>query len=64
MIDADGTRHARTAAQSIERVLNAPDGSAVYNCTRRNLFLGRFMRHSGWYPDRVSRAIRQPTLSL
>jgi (heptosyl)LPS beta-1,4-glucosyltransferase len=23
--------------------------------SRRNYFLGRFMRHSGWYPDRVMR---------
>ncbi len=28
---------------------------AVYSIARRNLFLGRFMRHSGWYPDRVMR---------
>ncbi len=27
----------------------------VYSCIRRNLFLGRFMRHSGWYPDPVIR---------
>jgi (heptosyl)LPS beta-1,4-glucosyltransferase len=27
----------------------------VYSIARRNYFLGRFMRHSGWYPDRVMR---------
>lgn len=54
MIDAD-ERVTPELRQSIERVLNAPDDGAVYNCARRNLFLGRFMRHSGWYPDRVNR---------
>ncbi|BEO30587.1 LPS biosynthesis protein [Serratia marcescens] len=54
MIDAD-ERVTPELWQSIERVLNAPDDGAVYSCARRNLFLGRFMRHSGWYPDRVNR---------
>ncbi|ENZ5482464.1 lipopolysaccharide core biosynthesis glycosyltransferase kdtX [Serratia marcescens BIDMC 44] len=54
MIDAD-ERVTPELRQSIERVLNAPDDDAVYSCARRNLFLGRFMRHSGWYPDRVNR---------
>ncbi|EMW1143890.1 MULTISPECIES: glycosyltransferase family 2 protein [Serratia] len=54
MIDAD-ERVTPELRQSIERVLNAPDDGAVYSCARRNLFLGRFMRHSGWYPDRVNR---------
>lgn len=54
MIDAD-ERVTPELRQSIERVLNAPDDGAVYSRARRNLFLGRFMRHSGWYPDRVNR---------
>ncbi|CAI1113873.1 glycosyltransferase family 2 protein [Serratia ficaria] len=54
MIDAD-ERVTPELRQSIERVLAAPDDEAVYSCARRNLFLGRFMRHSGWYPDRVNR---------
>lgn len=40
---------------SIEQVLEQPASTAVYTLARRNLFLGRFMRHSGWYPDRVTR---------
>jgi (heptosyl)LPS beta-1,4-glucosyltransferase len=32
-----------------------PQSGAVYSIARRNYFLGRFMRHSGWYPDRVMR---------
>jgi (heptosyl)LPS beta-1,4-glucosyltransferase len=36
-------------------VLEAPQSGAIYSIARRNYFLGRFMRHSGWYPDRVMR---------
>jgi (heptosyl)LPS beta-1,4-glucosyltransferase len=54
MIDAD-ERVSPELRQSIEQVLDAPDDNVVYSLGRRNLFLGRFMRHSGWYPDRVNR---------
>ncbi|CDG49146.1 glycosyltransferase family 2 protein [Serratia symbiotica] len=54
MIDAD-ERVTPELRQSIEQVLTAPGNGTVYSCARRNLFLGRFMRHSGWYPDRVNR---------
>lgn len=54
MIDTD-ERVSPPLRQAIESVLSAPPSSAVYSLGRRNLFLGRFMRHSGWYPDRVTR---------
>ncbi|MCU5773528.1 glycosyltransferase family 2 protein [Erwiniaceae bacterium BAC15a-03b] len=54
MIDADERVTAELRA-SIERVLEHPQPHTVYSIARRNLFLGRFMRHSGWYPDRVTR---------
>lgn len=54
MIDAD-ERVTPELRQSIEQTLAAADDNQVYSCARRNLFLGRFMRHSGWYPDRVNR---------
>ncbi|MDW5502756.1 glycosyltransferase family 2 protein [Pseudomonas lundensis] len=54
MIDAD-ERVTSELRQSIEQTLTAADDNQVYSCARRNLFLGRFMRHSGWYPDRVNR---------
>jgi (heptosyl)LPS beta-1,4-glucosyltransferase len=54
MIDAD-ERVTPELRHSIEQTLAAPDDNQVYSCARRNLFLGRFMRHSGWYPDRVNR---------
>lgn len=54
MLDAD-ERVTPPLRQAIQDVLQHPDPNAVYSCARRNLFLGRFMRHSGWYPDRVVR---------
>ncbi|WP_312241693.1 glycosyltransferase family 2 protein [Pantoea sp.] len=54
MIDAD-ERVTPELRASIEQVLAQPPSSAVYQINRSNLFLGRFMRHSGWYPDRVVR---------
>ncbi|STV85764.1 two-domain glycosyltransferase [Klebsiella michiganensis] len=54
MIDTD-ERVTPELAQSIRSVLAAPQTGAIYSITRRNYFLGRFMRHSGWYPDRVMR---------
>ncbi|MGG5218796.1 glycosyltransferase family 2 protein [Rahnella variigena] len=54
MIDAD-ERVTPELRQSIENVLKTPQENTVYSLGRSNLFLGRFMRHSGWYPDRVNR---------
>ena len=54
MIDTD-ERVTPELAQSIRSVLVAPQSGAIYSIARRNYFLGRFMRHSGWYPDRVMR---------
>ncbi len=54
MIDAD-ERVTPELRAAIEQVLVAPPSRTVYSLGRSNLFLGRFMRHSGWYPDRVMR---------
>jgi (heptosyl)LPS beta-1,4-glucosyltransferase len=54
MIDTD-ERVTPELQQAIQQVLAAPQPDAVYSIARRNYFLGRFMRHSGWYPDRVMR---------
>ncbi|AHG20183.1 lipopolysaccharide biosynthesis protein [Chania multitudinisentens RB-25] len=54
MLDAD-ERVTPELRQSIEHVLITADDSVIYSLGRLNLFLGRFMRHSGWYPDRVNR---------
>ncbi|WP_313681769.1 glycosyltransferase family 2 protein [Pantoea sp.] len=54
MIDAD-ERVTAPLRSAIEQVLQQPPANTVYSLSRSNLFLGRFMRHSGWYPDRVMR---------
>ncbi|WP_419964338.1 glycosyltransferase family 2 protein [Pantoea vagans] len=54
MIDAD-ERVSPELRAAIEQVLVAPPSRTVYSLGRSNLFLGRFMRHSGWYPDLVMR---------
>ncbi|AVF36567.1 glycosyltransferase family 2 protein [Rahnella sikkimica] len=54
MIDAD-ERVSPELRQSVENVMNNPQENTVYSLGRSNLFLGKFMRHSGWYPDRVNR---------
>ena len=54
MIDTD-ERVTPALKQALLSVLDAPASGAVYSIARRNYFLGRFMRHSGWYPDRVTR---------
>lgn len=54
MIDAD-ERVTPELARAIRQVLVSPPPGTVYSIPRRNYFLGRFMRHSGWYPDRVTR---------
>ena len=42
----------------IEAVLAAPQAEG-YWIARRSSFCGRFMRHSGWYPDHVLRLFRR-----
>ncbi|OAT15505.1 lipopolysaccharide biosynthesis glycosyltransferase [Buttiauxella noackiae ATCC 51607] len=54
MIDTD-ERVTPELASTLKAVLENPQPDTVYSIARRNLFLGRFMRHSGWYPDRVTR---------
>ncbi len=55
-LDAD-ERCTVAAADEIRRVINDPAAADAYLVPRRNFFLGRWIRHSGWYPD-----YRQPQL--
>jgi hypothetical protein len=43
----------------IERVISMPDARAGYGIPRRSSFCGRFMKHSGWWPDYVVRLFRR-----
>ena len=55
MIDTD-EQVTDALKNSIRAVLKQPlQANKVYTCSRRNWFLGRYMMHCGWYPDRVIR---------
>jgi glycosyltransferase involved in cell wall biosynthesis len=43
----------------IERTLADPGDKAAFAMPRRSSFCGRFMRHSGWWPDYVTRLFRR-----
>ncbi|MBM3358587.1 MAG: glycosyltransferase family 2 protein [Betaproteobacteria bacterium] len=43
----------------IERTLADPGNKAAFAMPRRSSFCGRFMRHSGWWPDYVTRLFRR-----
>lgn len=55
-LDAD-ERCTAAAADEIRRTIADPDAADAYLVPRRNFFFGRWIRHSGWYPD-----YRQPQL--
>lgn len=43
----------------IERVIAVPSDKVAFALPRRSSFCGRFMRHSGWWPDYVRRLFRR-----
>ncbi|TLS67333.1 glycosyltransferase family 2 protein [Mariprofundus erugo] len=55
-LDAD-ERCTAEAAEEIRRIINADDSADAYFTPRKNWFMGRWIRHCGWYPD-----YRQPQL--
>ncbi|HUV03780.1 MAG TPA: glycosyltransferase family 2 protein [Armatimonadota bacterium] len=46
-------------ADEIRAALNSNDAAHAYSMPRRNLFLGKWMRHGGWYPDRQVRLFKR-----
>lgn len=55
-LDAD-ERCTEAARAEIQQIIADPEALDAYYVPRRNFFLGRWIRHSGWYPD-----YRQPQL--
>ena len=47
------------SAEEIKATVGASAGPAAYRFPRRSSFCGRFMRHSGWWPDHVVRLFRR-----
>ncbi len=55
-LDAD-ERCTPEAEREIRRIIHSNDARDAYYVPRRNYFMGRWIRHGGWYPD-----YRQPQL--
>lgn len=57
-LDAD-ERVSPELAASIREALARPELPAGFECARRTWYLGRWIRHGGWYPDRKLRLFRR-----
>ena len=56
-LDADEWVTSELRAE-IERALSAPGSHAAFRIPRLSSYCGRFMHHSGWWPDHVTRLFR------
>ena len=45
--------------REIEEVIGQPSRTAAYQIPRRSSYCGRFMSHSGWWPDYIARLFRR-----
>lgn len=63
-IDADEVVSAELASAIKRTVENAPPDIAGYRINRLSNFLGRWIKHSGWYPDRILRLARRKRASF
>lgn len=57
ILDAD-ERVPPETARAIRESVDSPD-AAGYSFPRKNFFQGRWIRHAGWWPDRVVRLFRR-----
>ena len=55
-LDSD-ERCTKAVKEEIQTIIEAPDSLDAYYVPRRNFFMGRWIRHGGFYPD-----FRQPQL--
>ena len=57
-IDAD-ERISYDLQTEIKRIIQMPKRHDAYSMPRRSNYCGRYMKHSGWWPDRVVRLFRR-----
>lgn len=57
-LDAD-ERISPELRTELQAALAAPGDSAAFRMPRLSSYCGRFMRHSGWWPDHVTRLFRR-----
>jgi glycosyltransferase involved in cell wall biosynthesis len=62
-LDAD-ERVTPELASEIQALLTSSDLKDAYTVARRAYFLGRWIKHSGWYPGRVARLFRKDRASF
>jgi glycosyltransferase involved in cell wall biosynthesis len=58
-IDADERVTPQLEAEIVAAIEAAPSKFDAWDMPRRSSFCGRYMSHSGWYPDRVTRLFRR-----
>jgi glycosyltransferase involved in cell wall biosynthesis len=58
ILDADEKIPPETA-EAIKGIVSRPSEAAGYSFPRKNYFQGRWIRHAGWWPDRVVRLFRR-----
>lgn len=59
-VDADEVCTPELRAE-IEAVVRSPGTTVAFEMPRRSSFCGHWMRHGGWWPDRVTRLFRRGT---
>jgi len=58
VLDADERIPAETSAV-VEKIVAGAEKAVGYSLPRRNYFQGRWIRHAGWWPDRVVRLFKK-----
>lgn len=58
VLDAD-ERVTPEAYDEIKGVVSAPGPYVAYSLPRKNYFCGRWLKHAGWWPDRVVRLFKK-----
>ncbi|MFZ5563936.1 MAG: glycosyltransferase family 2 protein [Thermodesulfobacteriota bacterium] len=58
-LDADETVPESLAREMIEAVKQAPASVSAFSMPRLSWYLGRWIRHGGWFPDRKVRLVRR-----
>ena len=58
-LDADEELSAAAAAEMLSALADAPPEVNGYSFPRQSFYLGRWIRHGGWYPDRKVRLVRR-----
>jgi glycosyltransferase involved in cell wall biosynthesis len=60
-LDADEALSQECSAEIIAAIATAPATVAGFSFPRLSLYLNRWIRHGGWYPDRKIRLVRRGT---